>query len=92
MQQLCGSGWIMAMVLSRYVVSDSCRESFMCSFRDIFSFQVILQADLCASGSIQKVLSGKHYNRCLSVMKTLFEALHHLLMQQFEMWQGKRTA
>lgn len=51
--------------------------------------QIIIQSDLCASGSISKVLSGKHYNRCRFVLKTLLEALERLLLEQYEIRHGR---
>ena len=46
--------------------------------------QIIIEANLCASGSITKVLEGKHYNRILYVLETLLEALERLLIEEFE--------
>ena len=54
--------------------------------------QIIIQADLCASGSISQVLSGKHYNQCRYVLKTLLEALQRLLLEQYEIHLGKIPA
>ena len=43
--------------------------------------EIILEAGICASGSIEKVMTGKHYNRALRVHKVVLEALERLLLQ-----------
>ena len=44
---------------------------------------IIIEAGVCASGSLQKVMSGKHYNRALRVHKLMLEALERLLYEAF---------
>ena len=44
---------------------------------------IIIEAGVCASGSLQKVMSGKHYNRALRVHKLMPEALERLLYDAF---------
>ena len=46
--------------------------------------EVILESGICASGSVNKVMSGKHYNRALRVHKLVLEALERLLLEFFE--------
>ena len=44
---------------------------------------IIIEAGVCASGSLQKVMSGKHYHRALRVHKLMLEALERLLYDDF---------
>lgn len=46
--------------------------------------EILVESGVCASGSIDKVMSGKHYNRALRVHKLILEALERLLLQLFE--------
>ena len=46
--------------------------------------EIIIEADVWASGSLQKVMSGKHYNRAPSVHKLVLEALERLLFEVFQ--------
>ena len=46
--------------------------------------EILVESGICASGSIAKVLNGKHYNRAIRVHKIVLEALEHLLLQEFE--------
>ena len=43
---------------------------------------VLYQADLCTSGGIKGILSGKHYNRCWKFHECLAESLHRLLIER----------
>lgn len=45
--------------------------------------EVLIESGICASGSIAKVMSGKHYNRALRVHKIMIEALQKLLLTIF---------
>lgn len=45
--------------------------------------EIVIEAGVCASGSIQKVISGKHYNRSIRVHKRCLEALERLLFSYF---------
>ena len=46
--------------------------------------EIVIDAGLCASGSLDKVMSGKHFNRALRVHKVMLEAFERLLIQKFE--------
>ena len=46
--------------------------------------EIIIEAGVCASGSIDKVLTGQHYNRAMRVHKLMLEALERLLFQAFQ--------
>ena len=48
--------------------------------------EIIVEADLNGPGSVEAVLRGKHYNRALRVMKTVYEALMRLIFEKFENW------
>ena len=45
--------------------------------------EVLFQADLCSSGSIRGVISGKHYNRCWKIHETFAEVLERLFLEKF---------
>lgn len=45
--------------------------------------EIVFEANLCASGSIDRVQSGKHYNRSLRVHIVMTEALERLLFNHF---------
>ena len=45
---------------------------------------IAIEAGICASGSLQKVMSGKHYSRALRVHKLVLEALERLLFEAFQ--------
>ena len=51
---------------------------------------IFVESGICASGSIDKVMLGKHYNQTLGVHKFTLEALEHLLMKAFETLKGQR--
>ena len=44
---------------------------------------VIFQSNVCASGSLEGVLAGSHYNRCWIVYSPFYEALERLLFMRF---------
>ena len=44
---------------------------------------VIFQARVCSTGSLNGVLSGSHYNRCWTVHSVMGEALERLYMERF---------
>lgn len=46
--------------------------------------EILIEAGVCASGSLEKVMSGKHFNRALRVHKLTVEALERLLLCKFE--------
>ena len=45
--------------------------------------EVVLESGICASGSIEKVMNGKHYNRVRRVFRTVVDALEHLCWENF---------
>ena len=45
--------------------------------------EILLEAGLVTSGSINSVLSGKAYNKALFCLKTVVEALQRLLIDVF---------
>ena len=45
--------------------------------------EIILESGICASGSLNRVMNGKHFNRALRVHKLVFEALQRLLLIRF---------
>ena len=49
---------------------------------------IITEAGLCASGSLDKMMNGKHYNRALRVHTIMLEALERLLFTAFEQNTG----
>ena len=50
--------------------------------------EILVESGICASGSINKVMSGKHYNRAMRVHKLTLEALERLLLKTFEEVHG----
>ena len=44
--------------------------------------EIVYQSDLCTSGSLNAVLSGKHYNRCWWVHENFSEALERLFIKK----------
>ena len=46
--------------------------------------EIVIEADVCTSGSLQKVMSGKHYNRAIRVHNLVLEALERLLFEVFQ--------
>ena len=48
--------------------------------------EIIVEANLTGSGSVEAVLNRKNYNRALRVMKTVYEALMRLVFEAFENW------
>ena len=46
--------------------------------------EVLIESGICASGPIEQVLTGKHYNRTLRVHKVVYEALERILPQVYE--------
>ena len=49
---------------------------------------ILIQSGICASGSIEKVMSGKHYNRAMHVHKCMLEALERLFIEKYENSEG----
>ena len=46
--------------------------------------ETVIESGICGSGSLCRVMSGKHFNRALWVHKLLFKALERLLLTRFE--------
>ena len=46
--------------------------------------EILVESGICAGGSINRVMSGKHYNRAMRVHKLTLEALKKLLLKKFE--------
>lgn len=44
---------------------------------------IVIEAGICASGSLDQVMRGKHYNRAMRVHKLMYETLERLLLQSF---------
>ena len=44
---------------------------------------IVIEAELCAEGSVKGVISGHHYNRSVRCHKLIYEALHRLRWQCF---------
>ena len=50
--------------------------------------EVLIESKICAGGSIEQGLTGKHYNRALRVHKVVYEALERILRQVYESLHG----
>ena len=50
--------------------------------------EILVESGICASGSINKLMSGKHYNRAMRVRKLTLKALERLLLKKFEEVHG----
>ena len=46
--------------------------------------EILIESGVCASGSLDKLISGKHFNCALPVHKLTVEALERLLVCKFE--------
>ena len=53
---------------------------------------VLLEADLIASGSIHGVLPGKNYDRAMNCYKVMLESLERLVFDQFLLQRGETKA
>jgi len=45
--------------------------------------EILIESGMCASGSIVKVISGKHYNRAMRVHQHMIDALERMLLDVF---------
>ena len=45
--------------------------------------EIIIKSGVCASGSLEHVLTGKHYNIAMRIHKLTLEALERLLFHEF---------
>ena len=52
-------------------------------FGDAGLRDIMIEAELCAEGSVKGVISGHHYNRSVRCHKLMYEALHRLRWQWF---------
>ena len=50
-------------------------------FGDAGLQDMVIEAEVCAEGSVKGVISGRHYNRGVRCHKLIYEALHHLRWQ-----------
>jgi len=44
----------------------------------------VIEAGLCASGSIDQVMTGRHYNRALLIHQCMLDCLERLLLMSFQ--------
>ena len=51
--------------------------------------EIVYEAELCATGSMEKVINGKHYNRRMRVHIIMTEALERLLFNDFVQCSGQ---
>ena len=51
---------------------------------------ILLETGLIASGSLQGVISGKHYDRAMHCHKTMLECLERLLLEQYMAHQDEQ--
>ncbi|XP_071817001.1 uncharacterized protein [Apostichopus japonicus] len=52
-------------------------------FRDAGLEDILIESGILASGSMNGVMNGKHYNRATRIFKIVYEALHRLRWQSF---------
>jgi len=45
---------------------------------------IVAEAGLCASGSIDQVMTGRHYNRALRIHQCMLDCLERLLLRSFQ--------
>ena len=64
--------------MTLYAILAAARSMVTNVYKDIF-----VDAGICASVSVDQVLSGKHYNRGLRVCQLLLDALKRLKLQEF---------
>ena len=46
--------------------------------------EIIIESGFCASGSLDRIATGKHFNRAVRVHKLVLEAFEILLLERFE--------
>ena len=44
---------------------------------------ILIESGICASGTVEKVLSGNHYNLALRVHQHMSDAVEHMLLHEF---------
>ena len=52
-------------------------------FRDAGLQDILIESEVVAIGSINGVISGKHYNRAVRAHKLMAEALHHMRLETY---------
>jgi len=53
---------------------------------------ILIESGVCASGSIDQVMSGKHYNRSMRVHMLMLDAMERVLMEVFvDMHEDEET-
>ena len=45
--------------------------------------EIVIQSGICASGSLDQVMNGKHFNRALRIHQQMLSAVERLLLQEF---------
>jgi len=45
--------------------------------------EILIESGICASGSIEKVMSGKHYNRAMRVHQHMTDAVERMVLDKF---------
>ena len=53
---------------------------------------LLIEAGVCANGSIDKVISGKHYNRAMHVRHRMLDALERILLDEFMIGNSVNTS
>jgi hypothetical protein len=53
--------------------------------------EILIESGLCASGSIDQVMSGKHYNRAVRVHHRMLEVIERMLIEAFENYCDKSS-
>ena len=51
---------------------------------------VLVEADVLAAGSVDQVLNGRHYNRAIRCLKSMFEAMWRLRWESFMRWMAEQ--
>ena len=55
-------------------------------FGDAGLQDLVIESNVIAEGSTEKVLNGKHYNRGIRFHKLMFEACFRLIWESFQLW------
>ena len=64
--------------------------SFFGAIRKLMKGSDLAEIGICASGSIEQVFSGRHYNQALRVHKLVSEALEQLLLIKLTQRDSRR--
>ena len=46
--------------------------------------EILIESGICTRGSVEKVITGKHYNQAILMHKIVVEGLERLLLMKFE--------